>query len=175
MGAFATYPFYCSTSDKHAFAEINPAPGTGEIILDLQVDPGRTVTGTVVGPDDQPTLDGVTIRTLDVFQSPQDFKGGTFTVTGLPPGRYRLDFVHEGRRLAGSIGLDGGETRAFRAKLQPWGTVVGRIIDEDGRPRDDVELFSTTRERPDPSMGTSTTSRRSMPRAASASRAWYRG
>ena len=38
-------------------------------------------------------------------------------------------------------------------KLQPWGTVVGRVVDEDGKPRTDVEVFSTIRERPDPERG----------------------
>ena len=38
-------------------------------------------------------------------------------------------------------------------KLQPWGTVVGRVVDEEGKPRTDVEIFSTIRERPDPERG----------------------
>ena len=38
-------------------------------------------------------------------------------------------------------------------KLQPWGTVVGRVVDEEGKPRTDVEIFSTTRERHDPEAG----------------------
>ena len=50
MGAFPTYPFYCSTADQHVFAEINPGRGTREVALDLQVDPGRSVSGTIVGP-----------------------------------------------------------------------------------------------------------------------------
>ena len=37
--------------------------------------------------------------------------------------------------------------------LQPWGTVVGRVVDEEGKPRTDVEIFSTIRERPDPERG----------------------
>ena len=38
-------------------------------------------------------------------------------------------------------------------KLQPWGTVIGRVVDEEGKPRTDVEIFSTIRERPDPERG----------------------
>ena len=66
-----TYPYYCSADDKHVVAEIDPLPGTQEITLELQVDSGRTVRGTIIGPDGQPILGGVEIRTLDVFQGPQ--------------------------------------------------------------------------------------------------------
>ena len=38
-------------------------------------------------------------------------------------------------------------------KLQPWGTVIGRVVDETGKPRTDVEIFSTTREQLDPERG----------------------
>ena len=38
-------------------------------------------------------------------------------------------------------------------KLQPWGTVVGRVIDEEGKPLTDVEFFSEVRERADPERG----------------------
>jgi hypothetical protein len=150
LKAFATYPYFCSTSDQHVFAEINPAPGTSEVTLELQVDPGRTVAGTILGPDGEEIVDGVEIRTLDVFQSPESPKqSSSFVVTGLPSGRYRLDFIHERRKLAGALSLRGDETRNLDVRLQPWGTVVGRVIDEEGKPLSDVEIFSIVREQAD--------------------------
>lgn len=155
LGAFKTYPFICSTADQHVFAEINPAPEMDEVALELRVDPGRTVSGTIVGPDGQAISGGVEIRTLDVFQSPRQSPGDSpeFEVTGLPSGPYRLDFIHRGRKLAGAIVLKGDETERLTAKLQPWGTAAGRVVDEEGRPRTDVELFSTIRHRADPERG----------------------
>jgi RNA polymerase sigma factor (sigma-70 family) len=156
MGAFPTHPFFCSTSDQHVLAEINPATGTREVTLELQVDPGRTVRGTIVGPDGQAWLGGgVEIHTLDVFQSPQQTRvnSAAFVVAGLPSGRYRLDFIHSGRKLAGSITLNRDETDSLTAKLEPWGTVIGRVVDEEGKPRTDVQIFSTIREPPDPKRG----------------------
>ena len=156
LGAFPTYPFYCATSDQHVFAEINPAPWTKELTLELQVDPGRTVKGTIVDPDGLPIAGGVEIRTLDVFQGPQQqtpANSATFEVKGLPAGPYRLDFRHRGRKLAGSLVLKGDEKGDLTVKLQPWGTVVGRVVDEGGKPLTDVEIFSTIRERPDPERG----------------------
>jgi hypothetical protein len=151
MDAFPTYPMHCPFADKQILVEINPTAGTTEITLDLEVDPGRTVRGTVIGPDDQPIGGAVEIRTLDVFQRPQQLPANsrTFVVTGLPSGHYRLDFIHHQRELAGSVALKGDEKDAVTVKLQPWGTVAGRIVDEDGKPRTDVEIFSTIRKRPD--------------------------
>ena len=123
--------------------------------VDLQVDPGRTVQGTIVGPDDRPVIGGVEIQTLDVFQRPQQtpWLTSTFEVKGLPTGADRLDFFHAGRKLAGSLRLKGDETGELTVKLQPWGTV-----DRPGRrrgrePRTNVELFSPIRDRPDLEFG----------------------
>jgi RNA polymerase sigma factor (sigma-70 family) len=154
LGTFPTFPFYCPTSDKHVLAEINPAAGSNEIAIELQVDPGRTVKGTVLGPDNQP-LGGVEVRTLDLMQMPEqtNVNSGAFVITGIPEGRYRLDFVHAGRKLAGSLALKGDEAEDLTVKLEPWGTVFGRVVDRAGKPLTDVEIFSTIRQQPDPERG----------------------
>ncbi len=155
MDAFKTYPSYCPASDKHVFGEINPAPGTKEISLELQFDPGRSVKGTIVGPDGQPIVGGVDVRTLDVFQGVQQTPGdaATFEVKGLPSGPYRLDFFHHGRKLAGSLRLNGEETGGLTVKLQPWGAVVGRVVDAEGKPRNDVTISGALSIQPDPERG----------------------
>ena len=43
--------------------------------------------------------------------------------------------MHEGRKLIGSALLKGDETGPVTIKLQPWGSVAGRIVDDEGRPR----------------------------------------
>jgi RNA polymerase sigma factor (sigma-70 family) len=146
---FRTYPFNCDSIDKHVLVEINPAPGTKEMTVDLQLDPGRTVQGTIVGPDDRSLIGGVEIQTLDAFQRSQDtaWFNSTFEVKGLLTGADRIDFFHAGRKLAGSLRLKGDETGKLTVKLQPWGTVVGRILDEDGNPRTNLELFTPYRDR----------------------------
>ncbi len=173
---FTTYPFQCEAIDKHVVVEINPAPGTKEMTVDLQVDPGRTVRGTMVGPDDRPVFGVVQIHTLDIFQDHHTpGYSSTFEVKGLPPGAYRLDFVHPGRKLAGTLRLKGDETGKLTVKLQPWGTVIGRVLDEEGKPRTNVELNQLTprsarpRVRPDPGPAQPWT-----PRAGSESRGWSR-
>ena len=135
-GDFRPTRLIATSIDKHVFVEINPAPGTKEMTVDLQVDPGRTIQGTIVGPDDRPLIGGVEIQTLDAFQRSQQtpWLTSTFEVKGLLTGADRVDFFHAGRKLAGSLRLKGDETGKLTVKLQPWGTVVGRILDEDGKP-----------------------------------------
>jgi hypothetical protein len=65
-------------------------------------------------------------------------------------------FARPIRFASGSVALKGDEKEAVTVKLQPWGTVAGRVVDEDGKPRTDVEIFSTWGERPDPERGSLT-------------------
>ena len=43
--------------------------------------------------------------------------------------------THEGRKLIGSVYLKGDEAGPLTVRLQPWGTVTGRIVDDEGQPR----------------------------------------
>jgi hypothetical protein len=54
---------------------------------------------------------------------------------------------------AAFLPLKGDERGGLRVKLQPWGTLTGRIVDEAGHPRTSVELFSTIPDKPDPERG----------------------
>ena len=66
---------------------------------------------------------------------------GVFRVTGLTNHRIRnLAIHHEGRRLAGTLAVRDAEPGPLVARLRPWGTVSGRLVDRDGRPRAGVTL-----------------------------------
>jgi RNA polymerase sigma factor (sigma-70 family) len=151
MMAFHTVPSYCHVGDKAALAEINPKPGTQEITLELRADPGRTIKGTIVDPAGRSIGGEVEIHRLDGFRILQHAAGdlGTFSFSGFTSGSNRLDFIDRRRKLAGALVLRGEETGDLTVKLQPWGTVIGRVVDEEGKPRNDVEVYGTIRERPD--------------------------
>jgi hypothetical protein len=66
---------------------------------------------------------------------------GVFRVTGLTAHRIRILAIHhEGRRLAGTLAVRDAEPGPLVAKLRPWGTVSGRLVDRAGRPRAGVAL-----------------------------------
>ncbi len=66
---------------------------------------------------------------------------GVFRVTGLTHHRIRnLTIHHEGRRLAGTLAVRDAEPGPLVARLRPWGTVSGRLVNRAGRPRAGVVL-----------------------------------
>ena len=65
----------------------------------------------------------------------------SFAVHSLDPSRpRRVTITHAGRQLVGSLFLKGDETGPITVGLQPWGTILGRIVDEDGQPRGGLQL-----------------------------------
>ncbi len=51
-----------------------------------------------------------------------------------------MTITHEGRKLVGSAYLKGDEAGPMTVRLQPWATLTGRIVDEEGRPRGGITL-----------------------------------
>ena len=125
----------------NAYRIINPPTDGKSGTYDLQLDPGLTQTGTVLGPDGQP-LPGVLVSGLRPFDSgPLTLQTATFTVLALNGHDSReLRFLHKERKLGGYGTVRGDEKIATVVKLEPLGTLRGRILDEDGQPRAGVQV-----------------------------------
>jgi hypothetical protein len=128
----------------NTLAEINPGVGAEPLTVDLELDPGRSLAGTVVDAEGNP-VSGTLIRGLGArgfpVEGPRD--SNTFEVTGLDLRRpRRLDVFHDGRELAGAMVLRGDESGPLHVRLQRWGVATGRIVDEDGEPHSGLELFT---------------------------------
>ncbi len=141
---FPTRPFYCNVRDYNIVAEINLDPKAETATVDLQVDPGRTIAVTPVDPEGRPVAGTMAAGVSDLFSGseyPQD--SSTIEVHALDPSRpRRVTVTHRGRKLIGSIELKGNEAGPVTIRLRPYGTITGRIVDEDGRPRGGLRLFS---------------------------------
>lgn len=92
----------------------------------------NSVTGEGVG--------GVSIRFLDrhsrVFKASTD-ASGAYRLTGLDEGDYQGEFAKEG--FADSLRqelfhVSGGVAARQDAQLEPWSSLRGRVLDEDGNP-----------------------------------------
>jgi hypothetical protein len=140
---FATYPF-CSVGNYHVLAEINPDPRAESVTLDLQVDPGRSLTLEPVDPDGRPIAGTKATGLTDLFSnSAYEQDSPTIEVHALDPSKpRRVTITHEGRKLVASVYLKGDEPGPLTVRLQPSGTVTGRIVDEEGRPRTGLALTS---------------------------------
>jgi hypothetical protein len=115
---------------------ISPDTQSAVLTVDLACQRGRSLTGSVVGPDGKP-IQGATVTGLD---APNVFRETTlhtdqFTVRGLNPGRTRsLMFYHAERQVGTGFELAGDRQGPLVVRLQPCGTVVGRATDKDGQP-----------------------------------------
>jgi hypothetical protein len=137
-----TLPGPVLLSSYHALAEINPSSRSEELNCDLVTIPSNRLNGRVLDPDGKP-LAGARVAGLDIvgsFWRPLT-DSSTFTVTRLKSGQSRrLLFLHEGRDLAGTISLRGDEKKPLCVRLQPAGSITGRLVDADGEPLARVQL-----------------------------------
>jgi RNA polymerase sigma factor (sigma-70 family) len=109
----------------------------------IELDPGRTLTGEVHGPDGKPltgaTALGLTaLGGLTYLQAPDVnlLKTAAFTATGLNPGRPRLlVFLHKEKNLAKAVLVRGDEPGPLTVRLEAVAAVTGRVLDAQGKPR----------------------------------------
>jgi hypothetical protein len=111
--------------------------------VNLQVDPGRTLMITAVDPEGKP-LGGTTVRGLTDGGGPEiGEESPRFEVRSLDPSKPRNVVVkHEGRKLVGLVELKGDEPGPITVRLEPWGTITGRIVNDDGNPRGGLKVAS---------------------------------
>jgi RNA polymerase sigma factor (sigma-70 family) len=144
MDFSSTLPLECYVRDYHVLAEVNIDAGAESATLDLQVDPGGTLIVNVVDPEGKSIGGTVAAGIGDLSPSieyPQE--SSTIEIHALDPSKpRRVTVTHRGRKLIGSVYLKGNESGQLTLRLQPWGTITGRIIDDEGAPRGGMSLIS---------------------------------
>ncbi len=112
---------------------------------DLSLVPAPEPIVRIVDPDGRPLAGAIVsgANSTDLIRECwwQSRDSGVFRVTGLTQHRIRnLAIHHEGRRLAGTLAVRDAEPGPLVARLRPWGTVSGRLVNRAGRPRAGVAL-----------------------------------
>jgi RNA polymerase sigma factor (sigma-70 family) len=139
---FDTFPHMCMASNYDALVEINLDPQAETAELDLQVVPGRTIAVTPVDPEGRPVA-GTKASGIDDMGTEYPQPSPTIEIHAIDPSRpRRVIVIHASRKLIGSVYLKGDETGPLTIRLQPYGTITGRIVDEDGRPRGGLGIMS---------------------------------
>ncbi len=152
--SFHTVPVDVLPRAQNALVEVVVDTKAGPMPLDFRLDPGRSVTIQVVDPDGRPSSGTMAKGLSELFATnalPQS--SDRFEVHALEPGKLRRVVVmHQGRKLIGSILLKGTEAGPITIQLQPWGSVAGRIVNDEGKPRKGMLLTAphgSTNERPE--------------------------
>ena len=143
--ALDTLPLNCYVNNYHVLAEVDVDPKAESATLDLQLDPGRSLTVNVVDPDGRP-IGGTKVKGVtDLFSDgiEYDQESPTIEIHALDPSKPRRVIVtHTGRKLIGTAYLKGDEAGPMTIELQPWGTILGRIVDDEGQPRKGIQIMN---------------------------------
>src|SRR5262249_21390577 len=119
----------------NAYRVIEPEKPGQKLEVDFQLIPGKTKEVSLLDPDGKP-LTGVVVDNLaDQVDQWKTLEQATATVVGLDVERPRpVTFLHPDRKLAAAVTLKGDEEGPVQVRLEPWGTITGRMLDETGKP-----------------------------------------
>ncbi len=125
----------------HALVPIDAPVGKTLAIPDITLTPGRTQHIKIAASDGRPVR-GHGILCLQAGSlAGETVKGSEWTFIHVNPGKAEsLIISHADRSLGATVDLKGDEPDPVQLVLQPCGTVTGRLVDEDGKPRRDVSL-----------------------------------
>ena len=143
------YPGLPSPEQCQALEPIAPESTAKTYQCDLSLVPAPEPIIRILDPDGQPLAGAIVsgAASSDLIRECwwQSRQHGVFRVTGLTGHRIRILAIHhEGRRLAGTLAVRDAEPGPLVAKLRPWGTVSGRLVNRAGRPRAGVALRHET-------------------------------
>ncbi len=125
--------------DQHDYAAIvlvNPPLGSKLLELSATVFRDKPRHVTILDPAGEPVV-GVETRGLTAFPWDQErpLRAATVPISKLHPDRCRrITFIKENRKLVGFLLARGDGDSPYTVQLQPWATVTGRIVDENGDP-----------------------------------------
>jgi protocatechuate 3,4-dioxygenase beta subunit len=143
-------PFPWARESYHAVVEINVSEMSPESrTCEIALDPGRTLSGTVVDPDGEPLTGALAWGIRPAFDGYEldiglpILRSANFVATGLDDRNPRyLLFWHKEKELAKAMLVWGDERGPLTVRLEPLGTIHGRLTDPDGKPLAGVKVDS---------------------------------
>ncbi|HKB41922.1 MAG TPA: hypothetical protein VKD72_36180, partial [Gemmataceae bacterium] len=113
--------------------------------------------GKLLGPDDKPVRGAIGYG-LYWNQTPNaesrrvdTLTGSSFEASTLDPLKtYTLSFVHKQRKLIGHAVVRGDAKGPLTVRLQRWGTLTGRLVDDAGKPLAGVRVGLKYPDLPEP-------------------------
>jgi protocatechuate 3,4-dioxygenase beta subunit len=141
-GTYAAKPHYLSAMNYNMLVEVDARPGDASVSADMQFERGRTLKGSLKGPDGEPVSGALMMGAEDHFQTwgHEPLDSAEFEVHSLGPDNKRgLLFYHAGKNLAGAYVVKPGEGGPITVTLEPCGKLFGRLM-ESGVSRAGVHI-----------------------------------
>jgi hypothetical protein len=129
--------FSFSIKNVNTLTEVNIPPGADSASVTVALDPGLSASLIVLGPDGRELAGGLAIGQFPGMEEfdPVPLPAGRFEARGLRPGEQRrVTVCHRERKLAGSAVVTGEVNEPAVVRLEQWGEVIGRVVDDAGRP-----------------------------------------
>jgi beta-lactamase regulating signal transducer with metallopeptidase domain len=130
--------------DYTAIVFVNPPANSGPLQLSATVVRDRPRRVNLVDADGKPV---VGVQTWTIFSRPlwqmegKPLRAASFPLTGLHPDRVTpLKFVKEDRQLIGYLLARGDSDTAYSVRMEKWGTVIGRVLNQQGQPVADARI-----------------------------------
>lgn len=126
----------------HAIQRIEPEPGSDNLSLTAEVEPGANIVGNIVDEQGKPVSDALVISPLNMLPTNLSWRGdyssqsrrGQFELTGLDKDReYPTYFLDAKRRLGATFVLKSTDIAPI-VILKPCGQATAQYVDADGQP-----------------------------------------
>jgi RNA polymerase sigma factor (sigma-70 family) len=104
------------------------------LVCDVELRAGKSRRGTVLGPDGAPAAGVKVVGLVPGDARPGPTKAPDFTLSGLGDRPRVVVFLDREKKLGAVAVADGKSAEPVTVRLQPLGTVEGRVVDGDGKP-----------------------------------------
>jgi beta-lactamase regulating signal transducer with metallopeptidase domain/protocatechuate 3,4-dioxygenase beta subunit len=123
----------------NALHEFDARPGSESVACDLALDPGGVIPLSIVDPVGKPVSQCSYVFQTDAGRGSMTFGAAApFEMRGMEPNESRGILFRTAKPSVGKVQVlhydDKAAGRAVTVKLEPYGTVKGRLLDEEGMP-----------------------------------------
>ncbi|HEV3137918.1 MAG TPA: M56 family metallopeptidase, partial [Pirellulales bacterium] len=132
---FKTSPHGLVSVNEHILRQIEPTVGSEPLEVTLALTSGIEIPAKLLDPAGRPLAGGLVCGKGGIGNGWYPIHGESFHVEGYYDDRPRELFCyHPDRNLAGYFRVEGPPPKELAIKLQPAGSIRGRLLDDDGSP-----------------------------------------
>ncbi len=119
----------------NAIVLVDPPKSSDPLELTATIYRTRPRQVTLLDPDGRPVTDVDALIKSSALTHKETHRAATFPLLRLHPDRVtQITFRQDDRQLVALLLARGDDDSPITVKMEPWGTVTGRVLDSDGKP-----------------------------------------